>query len=142
MALDIVLLHGFNRLFRAEKNTREVGVDYTVPVVGAGVADFGFEPSPGVVDQDINSAELFTGPGEQIDNVILACNVGLNIDAVGIKGQDVLLQGLEFFDTTGGKDDTTAFFRELYRRSPPYPATGAGYHNDFVSQTDHLRSSI
>jgi hypothetical protein len=142
MTLDIVLLHGFDGLFRAEKNARQVGVDYTVPVVGADVADFGFEAPPGVVDQDINSAEFLMGPGEQIDNVIFACNVGLNIDAVGIKGQDVLVQGLELFDTTGGKDDTTAFFRELYRRSPAYPAASAGYYNDFVSQTDHLRSSI
>ena len=107
----------------------EVERDHPVPLLDRGVDDRAEQHHPGVVDHDVESAELLRGALDGRDRLLAIGDVGLDREAADLRGQRV-----EPVLAPRGDGDGRALLGERARRRLADPAARAGDERDRVLQ--------
>jgi len=117
-----LLFHIRNDGPAAKELALQVNVDNPVPVRFGDVIDSpaaGEKYTPGVIDQDIDLAELFDGPGYHIAHLGAVGNIGGDRQRPASQPPDLLRDPGGAFRMQGVDDNVTTFAGELQGYSPP-----------------------
>ena len=95
-------------------------------------------PDRGVVDQDVDAAELGQRPGRHRLDLILAGDVGNDGECLDPKGLGFAHDGIRLgLIGAGVDDDVRAFAGQLQHRRAADIAAGAGYQRDLPLKLSH-----
>ena len=108
----------------------EVEVDHPVPLLGGGVLDRPQQHLAGVVDEDVEAAELVDGALDRGDRLLLVGDVGLDRQRGVTVATDLGGQPLQPFQPPGRDRDFGSVGRQRSRRRLADAAAGAGDQRD------------
>jgi len=109
------------------------GVHAARAYVAVGVSD------AGVVDQDVEPAELLGGGPDRRAGLAVVGEVG-RVRGEGRPRIELLGQVLELVDAAADRDDLCSLGEEPFGDGPADALAGAGDHGDFALQSAHLDS--
>ncbi len=133
--------HLLGRALQAEEHALGVDPVDTVPIRLAQLHDRGIAGDPGIVDDDVEPAELGDGARHHpIDAGDIAA-IGLDRDRPPRVGRRLGRRALRRGEVDVGRRDRRPGRGHRQRRRPPDPGPGAGHQHDFVLQHRHRRSS-
>ena len=116
---------------RAVDLAHEGDVRYPPEFFQAHVHEPGEDPGEGIVDPDVDAAELFHGPIRRASDGIGVRYVGRNDERSSAKLLDFAGGGLEPLTPSRQKGDRAATPRELTGRRAADPSGGTGNDSDF-----------
>ena len=121
----ILLLHLRNHLLRHVEKAGDVGIHYQIVVFFSVVGKRLRNEDSGIVDQQINTAEMLEGCFYHLDGGFLFADLSIHEDEIGRR-----LKVLRLADRAGGADDTPTAFEERLCEAQADSAGSAGDDGD------------
>ena len=137
-AAVVAVDHAASNGLRDEKTAAQVCIENQIPIFPSDFERGFANVAAGVVDEDVDVAEVFFGGGDHLFDAVVIADVEFEREGFAAEGMDFFLEFGEVGFIAAGEDQVGAGFGERASEVLAEAAAGTGDDGDFVGEVEEI----